>query len=188
MHLPLACRTAHQGRWVQQELEKGLTVMLNDYTIVEAMEAEQAPRPAEAGPSGEPAKPAKASLKSRASGGKRSRSTARGEPPTALHDALPQIICSIYPLLPASCVSNRVKPGWAPESECQGGWGVMADRIGLWLAGDRGRPRGGSPPGSGPGSDLEAEAGFWQCASCTYANHDMAANSCEMCDTRRPAR
>ena len=54
------------------------------------------------------------------------------------------------------------------------------------------RPRGASPGASsgrgGAASDLEAEAGFWQCASCTYANHDLAADACEVCETPRPGR
>jgi hypothetical protein len=28
--------------------------------------------------------------------------------------------------------------------------------------------------------------GVWHCAQCTFANPDMCAGRCEVCDTRRP--
>ena len=35
---------------------------------------------------------------------------------------------------------------------------------------------------------MEAEAGFWQCAACTFANRDLRAQRCDACDTPRPGR
>lgn len=40
----------------------------------------------------------------------------------------------------------------------------------------------------GGDSDMEAEAGFWQCAACTFANRDLRAARCDACDTPRPRR
>jgi hypothetical protein len=35
---------------------------------------------------------------------------------------------------------------------------------------------------------MEVEAGFWQCAACTFANRDLRAARCDACDTPRPRR
>ena len=36
-------------------------------------------------------------------------------------------------------------------------------------------------------SDLEVEAGHWQCVNCTFANQ-LTANRCAMCDSERARR
>ncbi|KAK9832545.1 hypothetical protein WJX81_007928 [Elliptochloris bilobata] len=41
---------------------------------------------------------------------------------------------------------------------------------------------------AGGDSDMEVEAGFWQCAACTFANRDLRAMRCDACDTPRPRR
>ncbi|GAB4818029.1 hypothetical protein N2152v2_005075 [Parachlorella kessleri] len=41
--------------------------------------------------------------------------------------------------------------------------------------------------GEGGEPDLEGLAGFWQCAACTFANTDMEAAACEMCQQPRHA-
>lgn len=37
-------------------------------------------------------------------------------------------------------------------------------------------------------SDAEESAGFWQCRSCTFANTDLSAEACEICDASRVRR
>ncbi|KAK9809736.1 hypothetical protein WJX73_001188 [Symbiochloris irregularis] len=124
-------------RKLVEELEKGLSVMLNDYMVAPASMEPEAPAPAITGD----LKGEKSLTKPRTAGGKRTRATAKTEREAA------------------------------PPAQARGGSPRAA-------AHDRAR---------GQASDLEAQAGFWQCSSCTLANHDFSATACEVCETPRPA-
>ncbi len=46
---------------------------------------------------------------------------------------------------------------------------------------------GKAAAGAAEEPDIEGLAGFWQCATCTFANQNMTATDCEMCGQPRSA-
>ena len=82
-----------------------------------------------------------------------------------------QIVASAMPSL--SCLDC-----WEPVGYCLED---TAERVFL-AAG------GAAAAGDSDAADMEAEAGFWQCAACTFANRDLRAQRCDACDTPRPGR
>lgn len=70
--------------------------------------------------------------------------------------------------------------------------GMCGAQVDAQKAGGVGAARAGSSQADPSWLDLDSEAeeslGFWMCSACTFANPDLCASHCEVCDAVRQRR